>query len=193
MLSELWAVSWLVMIIAPVIYFFIGANINAIRSVDTRRELWLNGTHDYYGNKIVTEDKQLVYNALRTPDGTVIESRSRHDYVTHLDKNGKEYMVDGGLDYVRRSANGDEVCLAVYIGSDPTEQELELASGLLKWGTYGKEGDQPLKFIAIKDMETDHIEAVLENVRRLHPVYRMCMNNELKHRGYNIANATTTT
>lgn len=181
----------LVMII--VIYFFIGATVNAAQSVDTRRELWLNGTHDYYGNKIVTEDKQLVYNALMTPDGTVIESRSRHDYVTHLDKNGKEYMVDGGLDYVRQSANGDEICLAVYIGSDPTEQELELACGLLKWGTYGKEGDQPLKFITIKDMETDHIEAVLENVRSIHPVYRMCMNNELKLRSYNIANTTTTT
>ena len=190
----LFDIQWLVAVI--IIYFFIAATVNAAQSVNTRRELWLNGTHDYYGNKIVTEDKQLIYNALMTPDGTVIESRSRHDYVTHLDKNGKEYMVDGGLDYVRRSANGDEICLAVYIGSDPTKEEHELACGLLKWGTYGKEGNQPLKYITIKDMETDHIKAVLENVRRIHPVYKMCMNNELrlrKHRSYNIANTTTTT
>ena len=37
----------------------------------------------------------LVYNAIRTPDGTVIESMHRHDYKAYLDKNGKEYMVMG--------------------------------------------------------------------------------------------------
>ena len=59
--------------------------------------------------------KTLVYNAIRTPDGTVLESRHCHDYVTHVDKNGKEYILDGGLDYVRRSINGDEVLLQVYL------------------------------------------------------------------------------
>ena len=27
----------------------------------------------------------------------IIRSRHRHDYVTHTDANGKEYMVDGGV------------------------------------------------------------------------------------------------
>ena len=35
---------------------------------------------------------ELIYNALRTPDGTIIESKSRHDYVTHTDANGKNYI-----------------------------------------------------------------------------------------------------
>ena len=39
----------------------------------------------------------LVRNAMRTPDGTIIRSRHRHDYVTHKDANGSEYMLDGGL------------------------------------------------------------------------------------------------
>mgnify|MGYP000681112827 CR=1 FL=1 len=31
----------------------------------------------------------IIRNALRTPDGTVIQSSSRHDYETYIDANGK--------------------------------------------------------------------------------------------------------
>ena len=50
---------------------------------------------------------KLVYNALQTPDGTIITSRNRHDYEEYIDANGKSYMIDGGLDYVRCSAHGE--------------------------------------------------------------------------------------
>ena len=40
--------------------------------------------------------RELVYNAIQTPDGTILRSRHRHDYVTHKDANGKTYMLDGG-------------------------------------------------------------------------------------------------
>ena len=33
----------------------------------------------------------LIANALRTPDGTVLESKSRHDYREYVDANGKTY------------------------------------------------------------------------------------------------------
>ena len=58
---------------------------------------------------------QLIYNAIRTPDGTELVSHSVHDYKTHLDANGKEYMIDGGRSYVRSSANGDEEYLTLYV------------------------------------------------------------------------------
>ena len=99
---------------------------------------------------------KLVQNCLETPDGTVLYSRSRHDYKTHLDANGKTYMIDGGLDYVRCSANGDEIHRCVW-----DDEPFDKVRKAVEWGTYGINGDQPLKWVKLCDMETDHINAVL--------------------------------
>ena len=50
-------------------------------------------------------DQQLVLNRIKTPDGTILTSWDRHDYKAHRDKNGEIYMVDGGLDYLKRNIN----------------------------------------------------------------------------------------
>lgn len=44
----------------------------------------------------------ITKNAIKTPDGTIIESKYRHHFVCHKDKNGNIYCVDGGLDYLKR-------------------------------------------------------------------------------------------
>jgi len=121
----------------------------------------------------------LVFNAIRTPDGTVLESRHRHDYVTYQDKNGKEYMVDGGLEYTRRNVHADAPYeeLSVY-----TTDGHDRVREAVKWGTYGINGDQPLTHILLKDMNTEHIEACLENVPSMHPAYKESFKEELKLR-----------
>jgi len=121
----------------------------------------------------------LVYNAIRTPDGTVIESTHRHDYKTYLDKNGKEYMVDGGRDYIRRNVHAEAPYeeLSVY-STDGHDKVREV----VKWGTYGINGDQPLTRILLKDMSTEHIQACLDNVPRMHPAYKEAFEEELKLR-----------
>lgn len=44
----------------------------------------------------------LIANRWLTPDGTVLHSKHRHDFVQHEDQiTGKTYAVDGGTDYVR--------------------------------------------------------------------------------------------
>lgn len=123
------------------------------------------------GNKM-----KLVKNAIQTPDGTILQSFSRHDYKSYVDKNGDTYVVDGGLEYQRRSGNGDEVDMSVYI-----EDGHCLVRETLEWGSYGKKGDQPLQWIKLKDMETDHILAVLK-IPTIHPNYREAMQNELQYR-----------
>lgn len=48
-------------------------------------------------------EREIILNQIKTPDGTIIRSMHRHDFVTHVDKNGLTYMVDGGNEYLRRS------------------------------------------------------------------------------------------
>ena len=123
----------------------------------------------------------ILHNALRTPDGTVIESRYRWHYVTHKDANGKEYMVDGGLAYLRHSAHGDEEMLTVTL-DDPHEVVREAVT----WGTYGPNGDQPMTYVKLADMTTDHIEACLRTQDGMAPQIRTAMENELMYRRHRL-------
>ena len=120
----------------------------------------------------------ILSNRMRTPDGTILESLHRHHYVTHLDANGKEYMLDGGLDYVRSSANGDEEFLTVEY-DDPHE----VIRLLVKWGTYGKNGDEPLKYVAIADLDPYHLRAILDTQQKtMRPELVKVMQDEVEYR-----------
>ncbi len=123
---------------------------------------------------------RLIRNALQTPDGTILESRDRHDYKTYTDTiNGETYMVDGGLDYCRRSNMKDATDLNVYFDESPHEKVREA----LTWGTYGKNGDDPYTEIKLKDMTNDHIRACLRTQHNMYPQVRGAMINELLFRG----------
>ena len=121
----------------------------------------------------------LIVNAIRTPDGTILRSYSRHDYKTHFDKiTNREYMIDGGMEYCRRSNWGDEEDLCLYYNESTHEQRAEN----LEWGTYGPKGEGPFKRIPIKDMDTEHLEACLNNCPGMNPLYRETMAVELNKR-----------
>ena len=119
---------------------------------------------------------QLLKNAIRTPDGTVLESRSRHDYKSYKDANGKTYMVDGGLDYCRRSAHGDEIDLCIYDDGDHNTRRHNLT-----WGSYGPKGDQPLTISTIAEMSTAHLQAVIDT-QTLSELYKETMQDEISNR-----------
>lgn len=121
--------------------------------------------------------KSIILNAMRTPDGTVLISRNRHDYVTHTDENGKTYMLDGGLDYIRSSAHGDET----YMILDDSEP-FDLKRWVVVWGTYGKDGTQPLTYKPVALMDTLHIKAVLKDCFPKDQI-RKVMEDELLMRG----------
>ena len=122
--------------------------------------------------------REILSNRMRTPDGTVLHSAHRHDYVTHTDANGKEYMLDGGWDYVRRSVNGDEKLLTVW-----SDDNHEMIREVVTWGTYGKNGDETLVHVTITDMSSEHLQACLDTQQRtMRPALLKVMQDELEYR-----------
>ena len=106
--------------------------------------------------------RNIIYNALRTPDGTILESLHRHDFRTYVDKNGKTYMIDGGCDYVRCSANGDEEFITVY-DDEPFERVRQYAYRL----GYGKPGSSDygrFRKTTLAQMSDEHLQASLDYV-----------------------------
>lgn len=118
----------------------------------------------------------LLYQAIRTPDGTLLESLHRHDYKTHKDANGETYMIDGGTDYRRGSLNkekAEDLSLT-------TDSPHEILRDFLTWGTYGINGDQPRWEIKLKDMDTAHIKSVLQ--LNIGPARTQVYQEELRRR-----------
>ena len=63
----------------------------------------------------------IVFRAMKTPDGTIIQSKHRHDFVGHEDKNGNFYAIDGGLDYCRITAMDTNYKIVQVEDSEPFE------------------------------------------------------------------------
>ena len=125
------------------------------------------------------EMNRLLRNAIQTPDGTILESRHRHDYREYEDDNGEVYIVDGGLDYLRRSINHNTPATDLSL----TEVDPHLVvREKVTWGTYGKLGDQPLSEITIATMTTEHLQAVLDTQENMYPQVRDLMTAELEYR-----------
>jgi hypothetical protein len=102
----------------------------------------------------------ILANKIVTPDGTVLHSVHRHDFVTHTDiVTGEWYMTDGGNEYLKRSVNKVPYTDLTVTSDHPHE----VIRDHFCWGTRGPHGDQPLTWVVLKDMTLDHIVAILEN------------------------------
>ena len=102
-------------------------------------------------------EKRIVYNSIITPDGTTLVSRHRHDYVVYTDKNGLEYMIDGGNDYLRRGENKDAIENSLY--SDAPFEEIRK---VYCRGGRGKDGKQPLTWTPLCKMSDEWLEAAFQ-------------------------------
>lgn len=62
------------------------------------------------------------------------------------------------------------------------ENKIVKPEDILFWGTYGKDGKQPLKYITINNMTSEHIEACLKTQKNMNPFYRKIMTKVLRTR-----------
>ena len=129
------------------------------------------------------EEKRILRNAIKTPDGTILESMNRHDYVEYTDKNGQYYSCDGGKEYLKRGfdiADYDE--LSVY---DNGSHELRREN--LRWGVnYDKDMNRlpnGTEWRLIKDLNSEHIQAIIDGgYARNNKFYEDIFKEELKYR-----------
>jgi len=117
----------------------------------------------------------LLVNKWKCKDGTILQSRHRHDYCTHTDSNGEHYMLDGGLEYFRHSGNLEPMC--VY-----TNDSHEKIRDNFEWGSYGKNGEEELHYILLKDLTDEHISAILKTQKHLVEHIRKVFTDELIYR-----------
>lgn len=119
----------------------------------------------------------ILRNAIKTPDGTILESTHVHDFKMYQDKiTGKEYGVDGGLAYLRTIGDMTD-CTNLSIESD----DHKTIRTHLKWGTYGKSGKNPLKFVSLSELSNNHIKAIIAT-QTLSKEVLSALNDELAYR-----------
>lgn len=127
---------------------------------------------------LLSIDMQLT-NKIQTPDGTILQSFHRHDYKTYFDLSSNEtYMIDGGLDYRRGNVNivpAKDLSITTDFPFKTIRQEF-------CWGTRGKDGKQPIRYIPVCNLETDHILAILETQHQIPLPVRNVFTSELLFR-----------
>lgn len=107
-------------------------------------------------------ERKLIYISLITPDGTDLISTHQHEMITHKDKNGKSYMIDGGQQgyYYRCSTNGDEQITKLFLGDF-----FELVRRKVFRTGFGKpESDNYgiWRITTLKNMTDEHLQASLD-------------------------------
>lgn len=110
---------------------------------------------------------QIIQNAVRVKQtGKIYISRNVHDFVSILLPNKQEYFIDGGKDYFRR---GYSKTAKKYIEdiSLTVNDKFEDICDKLVWGTYGKNGKEPLTWVLLKNCETDHLKNILKDKGKL--------------------------
>jgi len=139
---------------------------------------------DYDPDTIKIHPK-IIYNAIRCPDGTVLESKYRWDYVEHTQEDGRKYTVDGGHDYLRRGYSDKEYEEL----SVDTESPHKLIREVFTWtSSLDKDGNsiEPVTR-ALKDLEDDHVLALVGWTSEGYPEYtHKIMVDEAEFRGLDL-------
>jgi hypothetical protein len=117
----------------------------------------------------------IIQNAIRIKEtGEFLVSQTRHNFVQYTarpsflqtkaddpDAVADRVYIDGGLDYIRRGFGGQGVPHEEWSLCSEHDFESEICQKLL-WGTRGKDGKSPQTWKLIRDLDTDHLGALLD-------------------------------
>ena len=98
------------------------------------------------------------------PEVKFVKSSHVHDFRTHVFKDGTEVSVDGGYDYIKRAYPSEKSGYGtkwIEYNLDDAEP-FNVIKGKLLWGTRGKDGKQPLKYVRFIDCESEHLQSILD-------------------------------
>ena len=76
-----------------------------------------------------------------------------------------------------RSDDAPYIELSVY-----SDDSHDVIRDVFKWGTRGKDGKQPLTYVPLKNLTTEHIEAILETQDHIQEYIRNIFLDELEFR-----------
>jgi len=101
----------------------------------------------------------IIQNAVYVPSQrTYYVSANRHDFVAFT-VGSEEHFIDGGTDYLRASFLLPYNKIVDYsLTSSNTLKEIREK---LLWGTYGKSGNKPLKWVPFRNLSVDHLAAII--------------------------------
>ena len=124
---------------------------------------------------------QILQNAIQCPDGKIIKSIHRHDWVGH-----KNYFVDGGLEYFRSGfpTSGDRPIDLRLTTSD----SIDFIKNNLLWGTFGTNGFGELCYVKLIDCTTKHLKKIKEHTelrKSFRPIHYFIINLILQERETN--------
>ncbi len=117
-------------------------------------------------NKI--KESQIIQNAIQNLEsGEIIVSSHQHDFVTTSFKDGTTLSCDGGNSYFRRVGDiktrdikWKDISLT---NSDPITK---LKRNLV-WGTRGIDGNEPLKYVFLKNCDKNHLKSILKSQNQI--------------------------
>ena len=103
----------------------------------------------------------LLHNSIMCPDGTVLVSKHQHDFQMHKQQDGREYFVDGGLQYQRIGYSDKEyVDLSVY-SEEPHEKIREYFEWTRNFDKDMNKLPEP-EIIKLKDITDDYLMKLVE-------------------------------
>ena len=105
-----------------------------------------------------------------------IQSLFRHDF--KMCSCGKTFVDGGVLGYYARIGGDNFKDTSVCCNKN----DIACIREYVTWGTYGKSGKEKLKRVLIKDLTSEHIEAILETQLGLSEVLKSIFEMELEYR-----------